>query len=75
MSGYAKKLQGHILLGAGWSGLTARAVCECGATSISLQTVAARRQWHREHKAAVVDGAAERASAEAIAAHFHDEAA
>lgn len=31
------------------------ALCECRAESEPLKTVAARRSWHQEHKADVID--------------------
>jgi hypothetical protein len=57
------KLAGHALV-TGWAstrvypykqGGSVEAVCECGARSPRLATVEARRQWHREHKADVLD--------------------
>lgn len=44
---YARRLNNGGVSGTG------RALCSCGATSDVLESGGARKQWHREHKAAV----------------------
>jgi hypothetical protein len=60
---YKGKVAGHALESGGRShaeypyrkDIPRPAVCECGATSELLPTNEARKQWHREHKADMID--------------------
>lgn len=58
------RVAGHGLLREGWpygdDGIemffkddTGRGKCKCGAMSEPVETIAARRRWHREHKEAM----------------------
>lgn len=42
---------GKNVFARGWHG---RGLCSCGALGPMVTTVAARKRWHREHKAEVV---------------------
>lgn len=59
------RVAGHGLLHEGWpytdSGIrqyrrwySGRGKCECGAMSEPVESIAARKRWHREHKEAMI---------------------
>lgn len=55
---YKGKVAGHALV-YGWRGVYRQypdiARCECGVESPFFDTVAQRREWHRQHKADKID--------------------
>lgn len=54
--GHTLPYEGKILRQYRWSNGPGKAKCSCGAESaLELESTAARKRWHREHKRAVID--------------------
>jgi hypothetical protein len=53
LAGHGLRHEGrHWVPGVGYTAAgTAPGICECGAESEPLPTAAARKRWHRDHKA------------------------
>lgn len=49
---YKGRLAGHVLLPSGPGGFS---FCSCGAKTGPVDTFKKQREWHREHKAEVID--------------------
>jgi len=57
LAGHGLRHEGRHWTAAGYvSGGMAPGVCECGAKSPELPSAAARKQWHRDHKADIRAG-------------------